>query len=83
MPLNQLSIVGQLCLDLYCATKNHIYKDYATQTANFLKSNSRVADNCYEWNYTLPFSASDSNVYLADDIGHRNYVVFFAANCYS
>lgn len=82
MPLNQLSIVAQLCLDLYNATGNSTYYFFLIQTARYLKMNMKVVNNSYQWNYTLPFSPTDSNSYGVDDIGHAGSVVFFAVNCF-
>ena len=82
MPLNQLSIVGQLCLDLYIATKQEKYKSFASQTATYLKSNFKVKDNAYQWTYNLPLDSLDHRPYEIDDVGHGSWVTYFALNCF-
>lgn len=82
MPLNQLSIVGQLTLDLYIAAGNVAYKNYTIQTANFLKNNLTVINGTYQWNYNLPYSPTDTRSYGVDDVGHASWFSLFMLNCF-
>lgn len=82
MPLNQLSIVGQLSLDLYIATGNILYKNFTIQTANFLKNNLKVSNGACVWNYNLPYSPNDARTYGIDDIGHGSWVTLFIVYCF-
>lgn len=82
MPLNQLSIVGQLTLELFIATGNVSYKNYTIQTANFLKKNFKTINGAFQWNYNLPYSPTDTRAYGVDDIGHGSWVSLFVINCF-
>jgi len=75
MPLNQFSIVGLFCLELYKATGNSQYLLYATKSANFLKQQLKVKVDSYVWYYKLPSQAYPDTIY--DDFSHAQHVLRF------
>jgi len=72
MPVNQYSIVGELCISLYNSTGNLMYKDYAIKTANYLKNELIKKTNSYVWYYKNPSVSYPSKRY--DDFSHSQLV---------
>ena len=72
MPMNQYAIIGELCLTLYKATGNNMYKEYAVKTANFLKEELIKKTNSYVWYYKRPSPTYPTKEY--DDFSHSQLV---------
>ena len=80
MPMNQYSIPGLLSLELYKATGNELYLDYAVKTANYVKKNLKIINNSYVWYYKLP--SINYSWLNYDDFSHAQLVTHFIIEMY-
>ncbi len=79
-PLNQFARVGTLCVELFKATKNVTYYEYASKTAQYVKDNLIYKEDYLLWNYG--YYSLNSNVQdYVDDVSHGTLVVEFMAKC--
>jgi hypothetical protein len=75
MPNNQISTIGLFCFELYKATNNFRYLEYATRCAKYLKSVLISEGNGYVWYYKQPTVNFPEIVY--DDYSHAQLVFRF------
>lgn len=81
MPMNQYAMVGLLCLELFKATGELSYRDYAIKTGNYLKKNLiKINNQSYVWYYKLPSTKYPGFYY--DDFSHAQLIVRFVEGMY-
>lgn len=80
MPMNQYAVVGELCLELYLATGNSLYKDYSVKTGNYLKAQMIEKEKSFVWYYKLPSVNYPEIRY--DDFSHSQLVWRFIHSMY-
>ncbi len=78
MPVNQYVMAGNFALELYKSTNNSRYLQYATQTANYLRSELILRNGAYLWCYSK--YVADNQCTSLDDFSHAQYVLKFMLN---
>ncbi|MEP6756326.1 MAG: hypothetical protein ABJA67_12550 [Chthonomonadales bacterium] len=79
LPLNQQNALGSVMVELYLITRDHTYKDRATQLAKFMMNRVRKnADGSYDWSYWPKPDRTSSG---SEDISHAAINIEFAVRC--
>ena len=85
LPHNQYLAFARALLALHRATGNAWYRERAEKMARFFKSNLRLVNDHYEWNYWDPAIPRDSEgmrMQHAEDTSHGHIDVGFAVDAY-
>lgn len=80
-PVNQFARVGTLCIELFKATKNIKYFNFASKTAQYLKDNLIYHENILLWNYGY-YPLNSKKFDKIDDVSHGTLVVEFMSKCF-
>lgn len=77
-PVNQYSRVGTYAIELYKATGDLLYIEYAKKIASFIKSNLIYKEDYFYWNYIINNGISNT----PEDLGHSILVIQFMISCF-
>ncbi len=79
LPVNQQNAMGSVLVSLYHTTRDHFYRDKASQLARFMQKRLRKRpDGSFDWSY---WPRLDGNGRGSEDISHAAININFAVRC--